>query len=308
MRFLLSFVASGFLLAQPAARPVIENAGKPMRVTTQCKGEDVLILGLTCSQEDPCPLFLELSDVELVNTRLILSGNLHTASATLESILLSSEDLGKTWTEPFERMPGIGVDNIQFIDFETGWISGQIQQTLPRDPFLLITTDGGKTWRKATISGESRVGAIEQFHFESRKAGTLLLDKIQSGENGMRHELYETMTGGENWSLRQVSNKPIAWKYSKIATAEWRIRADGPSKSYKIERRQADRWQAVASFLISAGECKPEQKPDEPPLPAPLPGSLPESLPGSLHGVDAQSPKAPIAPRAVPSLKKKKPA
>ena len=132
MRFLLSFVASGFLLAQPATRPVIENAGKPMRVTTQCKGEDVLILGLTCSQEDPCPLFLELSDVELVNSRLILSGNLHTASATLESILLSSEDLGKTWTEPFERMPGIGVDNIQFIDFEAGWISGQIQQTLPR--------------------------------------------------------------------------------------------------------------------------------------------------------------------------------
>ena len=293
MRVILIFLTSGFLLAQSPLRPALENTGKSMRVTAQCKGEDVLVLGLTCSQEDPCPLFLELSDVELVNSRLILSGNLHTATATLESILLSSENLGKTWTEPFERMPGIGIDNIQFIDFEVGWISGQIQQTLPRDPFLLITTDGGKTWRKATVSGESRVGAIEQFHFESRTAGTLLLDKIQSGENGMRHELYETMTGGESWSLRQVSNKPIPWKYPKGVAPEWRIRADGPSKSYKVERRQGERWQAVASFLISAGECKPEEKPDEPPPSTPAPA------------VDQQAPKEPVAPRTAPSLKKK---
>ena len=293
MRFTLFLIASGVLFAQPPAKPALENSGKPMRVTAQCKGEDVLVLGLTCSQDDPCPLFLELSDVELVNSRLFLSGNLHTASATLESILLSSEDLGKTWTEPFERMPGIGIDNIQFIDFEAGWISGQVQQTLPRDPFLLITTDGGKTWRKRTVSGESRVGAIEQFHFESRTAGTLLLDKIQSGENGMRHELYETMTSGESWSLRQVSNKPISWKYPKGAAAEWRLRADGPSKSYKVERRQGERWQAAASFLISAGECKPEEKPDEPPPSAPPPA------------VDEQAPKNPVAPRTAPSLKKK---
>ena len=293
MRFTLFLIASGILFAQPPVRSAIENSGKPMRVTAQCKGEDVLVLGLTCSQDDPCPLFLELSDVELVNSRLFLSGNLHTAAATLESILLSSEDLGKTWTEPFERMPGIGIDNIQFIDFEAGWISGQVQQTLPRDPFLLITTDGGKTWRKRTVSGESRVGAIEQFHFESRTTGTLLLDKIQSGENGMRHELYETMTGGESWSLRQVSNKPISWKYPKGATAEWRLRADGPSKSYKVERRQGERWQTAASFLISAGECKPEEKPDEPPPSAPPPA------------VDEQAPKNPVAPRTAPSLKKK---
>jgi len=289
MRLTLLFAASGLLLAQPQTRPALENTGKPMRVTAQCKGEDVLVLGLTCSQDDPCPLFLELSDVELVNSRLILSGNLHTATATLESILLNSEDLGKTWTEPFERMPGIGIDNIQFIDFESGWISGQLQQTLPRDPFLLVTTDGGKSWRKRPVSGESRVGTIEQFHFESRTVGTLLLDKIQSGENGMRHELYETMTGGENWSLKQVSNKPIPWKYPKGTEGEWRLRADAPSKSYKVERRQGTRWQAVASFLISAGECKPEEKPDEPPPPA----------------VEEPAPKNPVAPRAAPSLKKK---
>jgi hypothetical protein len=288
MRFILLIVTSGFLLAQPPVKSTLENTGKPMRVTVQCKGEDVLVLGLTCSQDDPCPLFLELSDVKQVNNRLVVSGNLHTATATLESILLSSDDLGKTWTEPFERLSGAGLDNLRFIDFESGWVSGQLQHTFPRDPFLLMTTDGGKTWRKQAISGEPRVGTIEQFHFESKTAGSLLLDKIQSGENGMRHELYETMNGGESWSLRQVSNKAIPWKYPKEPTGEWRLRADAATKSYKVERRQGERWQSVASFLVSAGECKPEEKPNEPPPTAEEP-----------------APKTPEAPRKTPTLKKK---
>src|SRR5882757_4021998 len=290
MRSILAITASAAILwAQAPVKPALENTGKPMKVTTQCKGEDVLVLGLTCSQDEPCPLFLELSDVEMVNNRLFVSGNLHTAIATLESVLLSSEDLGKTWTEPFERLPGAGLDNLQFIDFESGWVSGQVQQTLPRDPFLLITTDGGKTWRKRPVSGEPRVGAIEQFHFDSRTGGTLLIDKIQSGENGMRHELYQTMTGGESWTLSQVSQKPIPWKYPKEPTAEWRLRVDAPSKSYKVERKQGDRWQSAASFLVSAGECKPEEKPDEPPPAA----------------QEEPAPKAPEGPRKPPTLKKK---
>jgi hypothetical protein len=290
MRFLLLIAVCGFLPAQtPSPKTILENTGKPMKVTADCKAEEVLVLGLTCSQEDPCPLFLELSDVELVNDRLFVSGNLHTGPATLESILLMSHDLGKTWTEPVDRIPGSGLDEIQFIDFEAGWVSGQIQQTLPRDPFLLLTTDGGKTWRKRTVSGETRVGAVERFYFTTRTSGLLLLDKIQSGENGMRHELYESMTGGESWSLRQVSPTPIPFRYPKTQSADWRVRADAASKSYRIERRQGERWQTVASFLISAGECKPEQRPDAPP---------PE-----INEEPVQ--KAPEAPRTAPSLKKK---
>lgn len=288
MRFLLLIAASGFLLAQ------IPNTGKPIKVTAQCKGEDVLVLGLTCSEEDPCPLFLELSDVELVNNRLFLSGNLHTATATLESILLASDDLGKTWTEPAERIAGAGLDDLQFIDFETGWVSGQIQQSLPRDPFLLITTDGGKSWRRAAVSGETRVGAVEHFHFDSKTYGVLLIDKIQSGENGMRHELYETMTGGASWSLRQVSPSPIAWKYPKTQSADWRLRADAATKSYKVERRQGDRWLPAASFLVSAGDCKPQQKVEEPP---------PVSVEEPVEKAPEPTPEA--TKRTRPSLKKK---
>ena len=269
-------------------RPRLEYNGKPIKVTGQCKAEDVLTLGLSCSSEDPCPLFLELSDIELVGTRLFVSGNLHTNSATFESILLTSDDLGKTWTEPTARVAASGLEDIQFIDFESGWIAGQTLLGLPRDPFLLITSDGGKTWRKRPIYGEPRVGAIERFRFDSRTTGSLVLDKIQSGETGMRHELYETQTGGESWMLRQVGSKPIPLREAKPLTSEWRVRADGPTKSYKIERRSGNAWQTAASFLVAAGECKPAEPDVSSPAPPPE---------------DAEQP-AP-KPQAPPTLKKK---
>jgi len=276
------------LTAQPAPGPVLENTGKPMRVVPGCKADDLATLGLSCSQDEPCSVFLELADVELVGSRLFVSGNLHTASVTLESILLASDDLGKTWAEPFARIPSASLENIEFIDFEAGWISGQIVQALPKDPFFLLTTDGGKNCHRSSLSGESRVGSIEHFHFESRSAGTLEVDKIQAGENGMRYELYETMTGGESWMLRQVNAKPIPWKFSKLPVKAWRVRADAGSKTYRLEHQQGERWQTAASFLVSVGDCKsPEPAvtepapPTEPAAPTTDPGEFRVTTPGS---------------------------
>ena len=56
-----------------------------------------------------------------------------------------------------------------------------------RDPFLLLTDDGGKIWRKKPIYSETRVGAIEQFAFETSKDGGLLIDRTQNGDSGGRH-------------------------------------------------------------------------------------------------------------------------
>jgi hypothetical protein len=270
------------LIAQAPPKPVLENTGAPMRIGAQCKTEDLTALGLSCSHDEPCPVFLELSDVELVGSRLFVSGNLHTATVTLESLLLSSDDLGKTWIEPFTRIQSGALDTIQFVDFEGGWISGQIVQSLPKDPFFLLTTDGGKTWHKSALSGESRVGSIEHYHFETRTSGTLELDKIQPGENGMRYELYESMTGGESWMLRQVNQKPIPWKYSKAAPKGWRVRADAPTKTYRVEHQQGERWQTSASFLVSAGECKAPEPiaPEADPTRDAEPKAMPEEDPG----------------------------
>ena len=185
--------------AQTPAKPVLQFAGKPMALPFQCSEEDRQSFGISCSPDEPCPVYLELAAVESAGVRLFAAGNLHTRETTMFSVLLASEDNGKTWTEAYERIKFAGLDQIQFIDFEGGWIAGQMLQTLPRDPFFLITTDGGKLWRrKPVFGGDSRVGSIEAFHFDSRQTGSLLIDRSQSGEAGSRHELYETMTGGRH--------------------------------------------------------------------------------------------------------------
>jgi hypothetical protein len=249
--------------------PVYKNEGKPLKLDFSCKEDDITAFGLTCSEDDPCDVFLELAALEPVGSKLFASGNLHTSSVTLWSVLLVSEDGGKTWTEGHERVRSTGFEQIQFLDFESGWISGQTLLSLPRDPFLLLTSDGGKTWRKKPVRTEAHVGAVQQFVFETAKDGQLLVDRTQTGDAGGRYEFYETSSGGDSWSLRQVSPKPVPLKRPRPQNPDWRIRPDARTKSFAIERRAADnKWQPISSFLVKAGDCRPEEfKLAEPPPP-----------------------------------------
>src|SRR5713226_2965780 len=229
-----------------------------MRVPFECTDDDMLWAGMSCSEEEPCPVYLEVSALEPVGNRIIVLANIHTESITLYSVVLASEDAGATWHEPYERMRGTGLDHIQFIDFQNGWISGETLVPVSRDPFLLITSDGGKTWRMHPVFSEGGGGAIRQFWFQTASSGTLVIDRMQSAESS-RYELYESPNGGETWMIRRTSDQPIAIKRptGDGAAEGWRIRADARSKSFAIERRQGERWSAVASFLVDIGSCKP---------------------------------------------------
>jgi photosystem II stability/assembly factor-like uncharacterized protein len=248
-----SFTLLGWVACLSAENP-IENAGKPMRVPFECIEADTQAAGLSCSEEEPCAIFLELSNVESAGNKIFLTGNLHTSTTTFYSILLGSEDAGKTWTEPHPRIRFAGLDQIQFIDFQNGWISGANLQSTPRDPFLLLTTDGGKTWRERPIFDESRVAAIERFWFDSSEHGSLLIDARL--DNNL-HELYETRTGGESWSMKQASASSIAFpRSSETGTSGWRVRAAAATHSFDLEKSDGARWQKVASFLVNVGVCK----------------------------------------------------
>ncbi len=76
-------------------------------------------------------------------------------------------------------------------------------------------------------------------------------------DNNM-HELYESRTGGESWSLKQATASPI-----RIAACQGRENdADGAcaptrrTRSFDIEKSDGARWQKVASFLVNVGACK----------------------------------------------------
>lgn len=282
--------------APPPEKPILVYAGKPLAVAFQCADDDMQWAGMSCSREEPCPVYLELSSLEVAGSSLFLSGNLHSAATTLYSIVLASSDGGKTWTEPHERIRGAGLDQIQFIDFESGWIAGQVLHPLPQDPFLLATKDGGKTWRRQSIFSETRYGSVAQFWFTSKNDGSIVVDRGQASDTS-RYEKYESPNGGDTWMIRETNDQAPRLRRSPPNT-DWRIRADGPTQSFRIERRQGNNWTAVAGFLIRAGECKPpEQKLAEPPQEPTE--AAPEQQPAP------ETPSTPAAPRRRPTLKRK---
>jgi photosystem II stability/assembly factor-like uncharacterized protein len=243
VRFLATlFLATGVLRAQSL-----------QKLPDVCSEQDVQALGLTCSEEDPCPVFLELQAVEASGPSVYVTGNLHTVNVTVSGVLLESDDGGKTWTEPAQRLPSAALEQIQFVDFQHGWASGVMLEPLPKNPFLLITTDGGKSWRRGPLSEEAEYGSIQQFWFESPTMGELVLDRSQGGAR--RYELYQSMTGGVSWELRQKSDRAIALpKVRPPESGNWRIRADG--EAYRLERRTIQGWETASRFAVHAGDCK----------------------------------------------------
>ena len=244
--------------APPSGPPVLQNSGKPIVVPFRCTDEDIRSAGLSCSEQDPCPVYLELAAAESTGIRIFVAGNIHTSNATLFSILLGSDDNGATWREAFDRVRGAGLDHIQFSGADTGWSSGVTLAPLAQDPFLLQTTDGGKSWRSHAIFNEPRFGTIQQFYFGDNKAGNLIVDH-GAGSDGDRYELYESNDGGDTWNIKETSVKAIRLKIPVTAPlSDWRLRADAVTKSFHVEHRQGQRWSPVAAFAVNLAPCKPE--------------------------------------------------
>ena len=252
--------------------PALTYTGQPLVLPPQqCTEEDIQSYGLTCTREDPCPVLLELAAHEVLGNTIVLTGNIHTREVTFASVLLVSEDLGKTWTEPHARIKSGVLDQVQFIDFQNGWVAGQVMQQLPRDPFMLITNDGGRTWRRRALYDDARVGSIDQFWFETKSNGGLIVDRTRAGDPRAKYETYETQTGGSSWTLREVNSKLTPPKRAKlpIPNTDFRLRADARLNAYRLERRQGAQWQTLASFSLSLAPCMPPEPKELAPPPAP---------------------------------------
>jgi hypothetical protein len=236
--------------------PLLLAAQNVTRVDYACPADDLEKFGLTCSEEEPCDVFLELASAEGVGSTIFAAGNLHTVTTTLYGILLMSGDGGKTWTEPNPRIEGAALDQVQFPDFQHGWASGVVEAPLARDPFFLVTADGGKTWRSRPLFNETRYGSIQQFWFDSAKTGQLVFERSRGAASV--YEIYETANGGDTWTIKESGTKnPRLEKAPAKDSVAWRVRADAASKTNRIERRGArGAWEAVASFSVRAGVCK----------------------------------------------------
>ena len=236
--------------------PPLLAAQDARRVEYACAPADIERFGLTCSEDEPCDVFLELASAEGVGSTIFAAGNLHTVNTTLYGMFLASGDDGKTWTEPAARIPAAALDQIQFADFQHGWASGVSIDPLARDPFFLMTADGGKTWRRRPVFSEMRYGSIQQFWFDSAKSGEMILERPQGSSSV--YEIFETANGGDTWTIKAAGVKnPRLEKAPAKENATWRVRADAATRTNRIERRNArGGWDSVASFAVRAGVCK----------------------------------------------------
>lgn len=227
------------LLAQP-----------PVHVDYTCPAQDIDSFGLACTPDRPCPVFFELSAIGALGPRLFVAGDIHTDTTTLYGVLLSTDDNGASWEESIPRLRSTTFDQFQFIG-DHGWLTGQRVDPLAKDPFFLLTDDGGKFWRRRALFDDARFGSITQFWFESPTAGRLIFDDSVGKETN--RQIYQTMTGGESWEVQQSGAPPLK---TPLATPDWTATAPPGSPTYLIEHLVDGRKQTVARFLIHIGDCK----------------------------------------------------
>ena len=244
--------------AAEAPPPVLTNNGKPILLPFECTRDDVGSAGFSCSEDAPCPVYLELSAAAGAGNNYFVAGDIHSDSVTLYSVLLGSEDAGHTWHELFKRIRAAGLDHLQFLDAQTGWAGGEQLFPLPQDPFVMVTTDGGKTWRGQPIFGENsdyHFGSLQEMFFSSKTTGAVVVDRSSGGDPGP-FGLYETNDGGASWNIKDQNAKPLHVKGAPPPDADWRVRVDAATKAFRVEQRQGQTWASRASFAVNIGFCK----------------------------------------------------
>jgi photosystem II stability/assembly factor-like uncharacterized protein len=203
---------------------------------------------MSCSDQAPCPIYLELSSVSSNGKKVALAGNLHGASVTLFSILLTSDDGGATWKEPAVRISGAALEQVQLLNSTHGWAAGETQVPLTRDPFFLSTTPDG-AWDRKALDEDGTPGAVQRFWFDTPEHGELIVD---SGQN----VLYETRNGGESWKVvGKTKQAPKLANAPTVENVDYRLSTDNKSHAYVLEKREGEKWNKVASFPVQVASC-----------------------------------------------------
>ena len=210
---------------------------------------------MDCSENRPCSIYLELSAVVANGRKVFVSGNLHGTAGTLESILLGSSDGGVSWKEATPRIQGAAIELVQFYDLQHGWAAGELQYPLPHDPFFLVSTDGGESWRRKPVTSGGGSGSVQTFSFDSVQHGELIVDSGK-GATGGRYGFFESQTGGDSWMIRSATGEMPRLKHPAPETDSWRLKPDDTSsKTWKLEQKENDVWTVVAEFPIEVGQC-----------------------------------------------------
>lgn len=235
--------------------------GPVISLSTVCDVDRLEYAGIRCSADHPCELFLELVSIASEGAWMVLAGEVHTAEATYESIVLTSQDGGTTWTESAERIAAGGIESISIVDAQTAFVAGQQGDTATGEmPFLLVTDDGGESWetRMVTAGGDKVEGLVVAFQADTTSHGYLILEQLAA--TGDPYRMYETYNGGRSWSIRQISaDKPqIPGPRLALKSEDWSVRPDAASGEFIVAKRGSlalSGWADQGRFAGTAGSC-----------------------------------------------------
>lgn len=235
--------------------------GALISLSTGCDVERLEYAGIRCSAERPCDFLLELVSVASLGDWIVVSGEVHTADATYESVLLTSKNGGATWTESAERIPAGGIESISIVDAQTAFVAGQQGDTATGEiPFLLATDDGGESWETRMIEtgGEKVEGLVVAFQADTPSHGYLTLEQLAA--TGDAYRLYETYNGGRSWSIRQISAEEPQIPGPRLAlkSEDWSVRPDSASGEFVVAKRSSSTpsgWADQGRFAGTVGSC-----------------------------------------------------
>ena len=229
-----------------------------VKIPVDCSDSTLAAAGMTCTDDRPCTMYLELNSAAGFGKKITLAGDVHGDASTIYSLLLISADGGTTWKEDASaHTPGAAFEQGQWIDATHAWAAGETEYPLTRDPFFIATTDGGATWKENPVDEEGGPGSIQRFWFDSPLHGEVIVDTVRAGAG--RYQIYESHDGGESWGETGKSAQAPKLKQAPATdTSEYRISMDSKTHAYALEKRAGnspEQWIPMATFGVEAGKC-----------------------------------------------------
>ena len=182
------------------------------------------------------------------NTVAYLCGGLRTGPGTLRSVLLRTENGGKTWEEVMPPAPGSAVRCFQMLDNGDGWAltlwevegNGEVQ--------VFHTPDYCKTWQEPIeIEKEWYDGYPATMEFTDSKCGKVHMVYDDDTPENARVAILSTEDGGKTW--KETDKAPLSthneeqmWIDNKTSTGKdgscWKFeRPDSQKSEWTVYRR-----------------------------------------------------------------------